>query len=170
MQLKIEYLNKNELKPYENNTKIHTDQQIAQIRESILTFGFNDPVAVWKDNIIIEGHGRFLAAMQIDALQLIPVIRLDSLTDQQRKAYAIVHNALVLSTGFDIDLLRQELENIQTIDMQQFDFTIKEDLKHDVQFTQMFLDEPIEKKPKQSTVTCPCCGREIKKEELQYID
>lgn len=170
MQLKIEYLNKNELKPYENNTKIHTDQQIAQIRESILAFGFNDPVAVWKDNIIIEGHGRLLAAMQIDALQLIPVIRLDSLTDQQRKAYAIVHNALVLSTGFDIDLLRQELENIQTIDMQQFDFTIKEDLKHDDEFKQMFLDEPIEKKPKQSTIVCPCCGREIKREELQYLD
>lgn len=170
MPLKIEYLNKQDLKPYLNNTKIHTDEQVRQIKNSILKFGFNDPIAVWRDNVIIEGHGRLLAAMQIDELQLLPIIRLDGLTDQQRKAYAIVHNALVLQTGFDMQALQEELDKIQNIDMSDFDFTVKKDLQEDQDFRQMFADEPIEKKQKEQTVTCPCCGKEIKKENLQYID
>lgn len=56
MQLKIEYLSKNDLKPYVNNAKIHTAKQIEQIKKSIREFGFNDPIAVWHDNEIIEGQ------------------------------------------------------------------------------------------------------------------
>lgn len=63
MDLKIEYLNKEELKPYANNAKIHTTEQVEQIKNSIRKFGFNDPIAIWHDNQIIEGHGRLLAVM-----------------------------------------------------------------------------------------------------------
>ena len=66
MDLKIEYINKSELRPYANNAKIHTAEQVEQIKKSIQEFGFNDPVAVWHDNEIVEGHGRLLAAMEME--------------------------------------------------------------------------------------------------------
>ena len=65
-QLEIKYMRVSDLKPYEGNAKIHTEQQIEQIMESIRQFGMNDPIAVWRDNEIIEGHGRLIACEQID--------------------------------------------------------------------------------------------------------
>lgn len=56
MALKIEYLDKNDLKPYANNAKIHTAEQIEQIKKSIREFGMDDPIAIWKNNEIIEGQ------------------------------------------------------------------------------------------------------------------
>lgn len=76
--MKIEYLSKEELKPYANNAKVHTAEQIEQIKSSIEQFGFNDPIAVWHDNEIIEGHGRLLAVMEMDEIDTVPVIRLDN--------------------------------------------------------------------------------------------
>lgn len=160
MKLKIEYLDKQDLKPYLNNAKIHTPEQIEQIKKSIQQFGFNDPVAIWKDNQIIEGHGRLLAVMQMQEIQQIPVIRLNDLTDQQRKAYAIIHNSLILQTGFDIALLEQELQDIKDIDMTQYDFSIQpQTTPQDLQ--DFFIDEDINRTPKEKTVECPCCGRTI---------
>ena len=120
--LKIEYLNKEELKPYANNAKIHTAEQVEQIKRSIEEFGFNDPIAVWHDNEIIEGHGRLLAAMEMDDIDQVPIIRLDELTDEQRRAYMLVHNKLTMNTEFDIELLNIEIENLDTIDMTDFGF------------------------------------------------
>lgn len=57
MELKIEYIPKEDLKPYANNAKIHTAEQVEQIKKSIEEFGFNDPIAIWKDDEVIEGHG-----------------------------------------------------------------------------------------------------------------
>ena len=70
-KLTIEYLPLEDLKPYANNAKIHTEEQIQQIRKSIEEFGMNDPIAIWKDNEIIEGHGRLLACQQM-GLQEVP--------------------------------------------------------------------------------------------------
>lgn len=122
MNLKIEYLNKQELKPYVNNAKIHTSEQIEQIKKSIEEFGFNDPIAVWHDNEIIEGHGRLLAAMEMDDVNAVPVIRLDDLTDEQRRAYMLAHNKLTMNTDFEISLLDLELNNLSEIDMSVFGF------------------------------------------------
>lgn len=66
MELKVEYVPITELKTYENNAKIHTAQQIEQIKKSIQEFGMNDPIAVWKDNVIIEGHGRLIALTELN--------------------------------------------------------------------------------------------------------
>ena len=120
--LKIEYLKKEDLKPYANNAKIHTAEQIEQIKTSIREFGFNDPIAVWHDNEIIEGHGRLLAAMEMEELEQIPVIRLDDLSDEQRRAYMLVHNKLTMNTDFDLDILTVELDDIFNIDMADFGF------------------------------------------------
>lgn len=121
-RLQIEYLPINELIPYTNNAKIHTREQIDQIKASIEEFGMNDPIAIWKDNIIIEGHGRLLACKELGFDEL-PVIRLDELTDDERKAYTLVHNKLTMNTDFDIDILNEELEHIE-IDMTEFGFDL----------------------------------------------
>lgn len=120
--LKIEYVPKVSLKAYCNNAKIHTDEQIEQIRHSIEEFGFNDPIALWRDNEIIEGHGRLLAVMDMDEIETVPVIRLDNLTDEQRRAYMLVHNKLTMNTDFDIEILETELDDISDIDMEVYGF------------------------------------------------
>ena len=119
--LKIEYVPIGDLKAYERNAKLHPQEQIQQIKNSILEFGFNDPIAVWKDNEIIEGHGRLIAAQEL-CYKEIPIIRLDGLSDEQRKAYMLAHNKLTMNSGFDIDLLNFELATINGIDMTDFGF------------------------------------------------
>lgn len=121
-ELKIEYIPKESLKAYRNNAKIHTAEQVDQIKKSIEEVGFNDPIAVWHDNEIIEGHGRLLAVMEMDEIQEVPIIRLDELTDEQRKAYMLIHNKLTMNTDFDDELLDIELDNITDIDMSLFGF------------------------------------------------
>lgn len=121
-KLKIEYIPVADLTPYEKNAKIHTQEQIEQIMASIEEFGMNDPIAIWKDNIIIEGHGRLIACQNL-GIDEVPIIRLDDLTDDERRAYTLIHNKLTMNTDFDIDILNDELEHIE-IDMSEFGFDI----------------------------------------------
>jgi ParB-like nuclease domain. len=122
-KLKVEYVKKEDLKTYVNNAKKHSAEQVEAIKKSIKKFGFNDPIAVWKDNVIIEGHGRLLAVMEMDDIKEVPIIRLDDLTDKERKAYTIAHNKLTMNTGFDNDMLGEELKSIMDeIDMTDFGF------------------------------------------------
>lgn len=125
-KLKIEYLPLERLKPYAKNAKIHTEEQVEQIEKSIKEFGFNDPIAVWGDDTVIEGHGRLMAA-QAMGLKEVPVIRLDGLTDEQRRAYTLVHNKLTLNSDFDVDLLQDELADITSFDMGDFGFELFDD-------------------------------------------
>lgn len=122
MKLQVEYIPLNEIKLYPNNAKIHTSEQIEQIKKSIKEFGFNDPIGIWHGECV-EGHGRIIAATEL-GLETVPVIRLDELTDEQRKAYMLVHNKLTMNTDFDMDLLDLELDNIVDIDMSEYGFDI----------------------------------------------
>lgn len=123
MKLKVEYVPKEALKTYANNAKVHTAEQVESIKKSIEQFGFNDPIAIWKNDEIVEGHGRLLAAMEMDDIKEVPVIRLDHLTDKERKAYIIAHNKLTLNTNFNNDLLGEELKDILgDFDMTDFGF------------------------------------------------
>ena len=156
--LKVEYISINDLKPYEKNAKIHTEEHIQQIKNSILEFGFNDPIAVWKDNLIIEGHGRYLAAQELE-LKEVPIIRLDGLSEKQRKAYTLAHNKLTMNTGFDLDILSKELASIEDIDMSDFGFDL------DLDDIEPYEDEsPEEFKQFGESVStahkCPRCGYE----------
>lgn len=125
-ELKIEYIPIEDLKTYAGNAKIHTAEQVEQIKKSIQEFGMNDPIAVWKDNEIIEGHGRLIACTEL-GIDTVPIIRLDDLTDEQRKAYALVHNKLTMNTDFDLDQLAEELEGIEGVDMEGFGFIMSFD-------------------------------------------
>lgn len=124
MKLKVEYVSPEALDPYPGNAKLHPADQVEQIKESIQEFGFNDPIAVWKNNEIIEGHGRVIAALEL-GLKEVPIIRLDELTDDERRAYTLVHNQLTLNSGLDYDLLELEVENLESIDMEKYGFELK---------------------------------------------
>jgi len=111
--LKIEYISIDKLTPYEKNCKIHTKEQIQHIAASIEQFGFNDPLGIWgENNIILEGNGR-LEALHFLSINEAPCIRLDHLSDDERKAYIIAHNHLNLETGFNEKELLQQLEELQ---------------------------------------------------------
>lgn len=118
MELKIVEIEIDKIKEYENNAKEHPEWQVKQIAESIEKFGFNDPIAVNKDYIIIEGHGRYQAALMLE-MERIPCIVLSGMTEVEEKAYIIAHNKLTMNTGFDLDKLSYELNSlkIESIDL-----------------------------------------------------
>lgn len=121
--MKIEQIKIEDLKPYERNARKHEAADVAAIVKSIEAFGFNDPVGVWgPQNVIVEGHGRVMAAKQLGMTE-IPCIRLDDLTDEQRRAYALAHNKTAELSTWDAELLPLELEDLPEIDMSEFGFT-----------------------------------------------
>lgn len=119
-EIRVEYLPIEQLIPYGNNARRHGDADTDAIMRSIEAFGFNDPIGIWK-GIIVEGHGRLIAAKRL-GMKTVPVIRLDHLTDEQRKAYALAHNKTAELSEWDFDLLEGELTEITDIDMSQFGF------------------------------------------------
>lgn len=119
--MQIEKVKIADLLEYKNNAKEHPQWQIEQIVESIEKFGFNDPIAIDENNIIIEGHGRLYALQEIGADE-VECIRLSHLGENEKKAYILAHNKLTMNTEFDADLLAQELGEIEGIDMSSFGF------------------------------------------------
>lgn len=109
-EIKIKSIN--ELLPYARNSRTHSDEQIAQIAASIREFGWTNPVLVDKNNTIIAGHGRVLAARRL-GLEEVPTISLEHLTEAQVRAYVIADNKLALNAGWDEGLLASELENLK---------------------------------------------------------
>lgn len=126
--MQIEKVNINKIKPYKNNAKIHTQKQIEQVIDSIEEFGFNDPIAIDENNVIIEGHGRWEALKLLlpthSEFKTVDCIRLCHLNDEQKRAYIHAHNQLTLNTGFDKGLLDLELESIVNIDMTKLGFEL----------------------------------------------
>lgn len=112
-----------EIVPYAGNAKEHPEWQVDQLVSSIEKFGNCDPIAAWHNQRgqleVVEGHGRLMALEKL-GYEEAPVIFLDHLTDEQRRAYALVHNQLTMNTGFDMEILSVELDAIVDIDMEQF--------------------------------------------------
>ena len=109
--MQIEQIQLATLIPYINNSRTHSDEQVAQIAASIKEFGFNNPILVDKDSGIIAGHGRLQAARKL-GLTEVPCVRLEHLTETQRKAYIIADNRLALNAGWDNELLTIELNEL----------------------------------------------------------
>jgi len=120
MAQKIELWNLDRLKPYEKNAREHSEQQVAQIAASIVEFGFLNPILVDSNDGIVAGHGRLSAAKEL-ALEVVPVVVLDHLSENQKKAYILVDNKLAENATWNEDLLAEE---IIKLNLQDFDLNI----------------------------------------------
>jgi hypothetical protein len=133
MELKVEYIPISELKPYGRNARKHSEKDVEKIINSIKEFGFKDPVGIWGDkNTIVEGHGRVIAAKKL-GMKEVPVIRLDDLTDEQRKAYGLAHNKTAELSEWDFDLVDAEIAEIENIDMEKFRFETAKEIEEEVE-------------------------------------
>ena len=120
MAQRIELWPLDRLKPYERNARTHSAEQVAQIAASIVEFGFTNPILVDSGDGIIAGHGRLQAAREL-GLSTVPVVVLDHLNDRQRRAYVLADNQLALNAGWDLELLRTELQDLVADD---FDLSV----------------------------------------------
>ena len=109
-------ININDLKEYENNSRVHSNEQILQIKESIKQFGFTNPLLVKPDLTIIAGHGRLEAIKALNKLDYkdnpiseIPCIIVSGLSENDYKALVIADNKIALNAGWDLDILKEEL-------------------------------------------------------------
>ena len=163
-KLQIVTLPIDSVKEYDNNVKVHTDAQIEQIKKSITEFGNCDPIAVDENNVLIAGHGRVTAKRELGFTEVQATV-LKHLTEDQKKAYRLVHNKLTMNTGFDMEALQRELGSIKLEDLsvEDFGFHLDEDIDLDDFFGPA--REPSEKKDeekeKPKTMICPHCGEEI---------
>jgi hypothetical protein len=119
-ELEIIYKQVDELIPYVNNSRTHSDMQVTQIAASIKEFGFTNPILTDGDNGVIAGHGRLLAAKKL-GLEQVPVIELHGLDEIKKKAYIIADNKLALNSGWDNEILKLELDLLES---NNFDFRI----------------------------------------------
>lgn len=121
-KIKVNWLATSDLIPHPTNPKEHPPEQVAQIVASIQAFGFNDPIAVDDNNVVIEGHGRLLAAQKL-GLEKVPVLCLAHLSEAERRAYALAHNKLTLNSGWDSENLVLEIEALQDLAFENLELT-----------------------------------------------
>ena len=166
--MKIETLKTADLIPYARNSRTHSEAQVAQIAGSIREFGFTNPILIDKDNGIIAGHGRVMAAQKL-GLDEVPCIRLSHLTETQKRAYVIADNQLALNAGWNEEMLGLELADLREMD---FDLDL---LGFDAEGIEQFLnpEEPtVDHAPESSSqeidaesfemeCRCPKCGFEF---------
>jgi DNA modification methylase len=112
--LKIQYKKIEDLIPYVNNSRTHSEEQVTQIASSIKEFGWTNPILVDGENGVIAGHGRILAGKKLGHTE-IPTIELSGLSDAQKKAYVIADNKLALNAGWDAEVLKVEFEELQNL-------------------------------------------------------
>jgi DNA modification methylase len=140
----IEMIGIEKLIPYAKNSRTHSEEQVAQLAGSIKEFGFNNPVLIGQDDVIIAGHGRVMAARKVGLME-VPCIRLKHLTETQRKAYIIADNRLALNAGWDNELLTIELNDLLAdnfaLDILGFDVDELKNLLDPVKPTEGLTDE-----------------------------
>ena len=112
MGLQIEYISVGEIITYKQNARVHSDNQVSQLVNSIREFGFTNPVLIDEHGELIAGHGR-LAAAAILQMDSVPAIRLTGLSEKQIKALRIVDNQLALNASWDLDLLAAEIVELE---------------------------------------------------------
>ena len=165
----VEHVATADLIPYARNARTHSDEQVAQIAGSIQEFGFNNPVLIDGQNSIIAGHGRVLAAGRLK-LKQVPCIRLTHLSDAQRRAYILADNRIAMNSGWDQELLANELSDLHAdeLDLGLLGFDAAE-LENLLAFEQ----EPEQSEPPDSSTaeinpdefemqhTCPRCHFEF---------
>ena len=156
--MEILNLNVADLIPYENNPRLNGDA-VQYVAESIRNFGFKIPIIIDKDNVIVAGHTRLKAAIELDIKQ-VPCIRADDLTEEQVKAFRLADNKVGEIAEWDYEQLQKELAEITDIEMQDLGFAAVEGMDFDSFFTDY---EPEPKPPKM--VVCPHCGEKFERKK-----
>ena len=165
--LTIEYKKTGELIPYINNSRTHSEKQVQQVAASIKEFGFTNPILIDEKNGIIAGHGRLMAA-QLLGLDEVPTITLEGLTEAQRKAYVIADNQLAMNSGWDLDILKVEVDRLTELDFNMdllgFDEGVLAELINTMEpnfdpATEEEQGQLDELDPKY--IDCPHCGKEF---------
>lgn len=171
----IEEIPTQKLVPYARNSRSHSEEQIAKVAASLKEFGFTNPILIDADNVIIAGHCRLAAAQRLE-LATVPVIRLEHLTEAQKRAYVIADNRLALDSDWDYEMLASELRGI-TEDFADYDLSTtgfeaaelaamltEPDFAAGTEDDQSQLDELSPK-----IVACPNCGKnfDLREQEQQ---
>ena len=149
-----------DLVPYENNPR-YNDEAVEYVANSIREFGFRVPIIVDKNNVIVAGHTRYKASIEL-GLKEVPCIVADDLTDEQIKAFRLADNKVSEKSGWNLELLDEELKDIIDIDMKDFGFLDSDfniDLGQDV-------DEVLDGNEEEKFYECPYCHEKISEKEL----
>lgn len=168
-ELKFELVKLKDIKDYENNAKEHTPEQISKIRDSIISFGYLDPIAIDENGVIIEGHGRLMAMKQINSNpdKELKILRIVGLDENQKKAYRIAHNKITMDTGFDMEKLGKEFNALEDTDFfKDTGFDTKEitDIWEKEDNGEVSSELVESDKTSVMEYTCPECGHQWEKE------
>ena len=123
----MQLISVDKLVPYVNNARTHSPEQILKLRSSLREFGFVNPIIIDKDFNVIAGHGRLMAAKE-EGITEVPCVFADFLTDAQKKAYILADNRMAMDAGWDEELLKIEIEELQNLgyDLEYTGFDEKE--------------------------------------------
>jgi len=147
--MEIKMIKIDELKPYENNPRFN-DEAVEYVAKSIKEFGFKVPLVIDKDNVIVTGHTRYKASIEL-GLEEVPCIIADDLNEKQIKAFRLADNKVSEKSGWNFELLEEELDDLD-IDMSDFGFDLDFDIDE--------YDDDIEKNNEinKHLLKCPVCG------------
>jgi len=120
--LHVEFLPISDLKPNPRNARLHSKKQLHQIAASIDEFGFNVPVLIDGGNVVIAGHGRVEAARKL-GMETVPVLRIEHLTEEQKRAFALADNKIALNSDWDLEILQLDMKELSALDL-NFDLEI----------------------------------------------
>ena len=158
--MEIKMVKVEDLKPYENNPRFN-DDAVEYVAKSIKEFGFKVPMVIDKDNVIVAGHTRYKASLEL-GLKEVPCIIADDLNEEQSKAFRLADNKVSEKSSWNLELLNDELEEIIGINMDDFGFLKREEIDiEDVDVDEYFSDESNEKE-----IICPKCGYKGKIDEF----
>ncbi len=171
----LNYIGIETIKPYPYNTKKHSETQIEALVKLIKLVGFNVPIVIDKDNIIIAGHGRLMAAQKLE-MKEVPYVKKDNLTEEQVKIYRIADNTIAESEGHDLHIMADEYKKIlENVGLEEFSSLIgqsEQELIKTISYSEedkQIIEDDITKVDQVYThkITCPFCNKsfEKKKEE-----
>lgn len=153
--MQIVYKKINDLIPYENNPRIN-DEAVEYVKNSIKEFGFKVPIIIDKNNVIIAGHTRLKASLEL-GLKEVPCIIADDLSEEQIKAFRLADNKVSEKSQWDFSKLDEELDSILDIDMSMFNFENIEETNLD----DFFEDNDNKKEKESKLIECPYCHKPI---------
>lgn len=148
-----------EITPYDKNPR-KNDDAVEYVKRSIEQFGFKVPIVLDKNNIIVAGHTRYKASVEL-GMKEVPCIVADDLTEEQIKAYRLADNKVAEKAEWDFELLTSELEELLDFDMEQFGFNPTNDIILDVDDDDFVKDTEVTKEKKPKEIVCPHCGERI---------